>query len=175
MGIPDFTHVLVGWDGSSCAVECLASACRSAGAGDVLALAVIPSWEHVEDARERDEAVAEARASLSRRYDEAAAHLTVPAGRRLSLEFVPGDDEAEALLAYALAHRDGLVVLGVHGNEGELHRKIGHVANPVVKAGRCPVLLVPEADATADQQAAHIGGVGEALRHLFGSHHPVKS
>ncbi len=174
MSIPDFTHVLVGWDGSSCAAECLASACRIAGAGDVLALAVIPSWEHVEDAREREVAVAEAMASLTHRYEEATAHLTVPAGRRLSLEFVPGDDEAEALLARAMAHHYDLVVLGVHGNEGEFHRRIGHVANRVVKAGRCPVLLVPEPDAPAHRQAAHVG-VGGALRHLFGSHHSVSS
>lgn len=174
MGIPDFTRVLVGWDGSSCAVECLSAACRIAGGGDVLALAVIPSWEHVENAREREEAIAEAKAPLTHRYEEAAARLTVPAGRRLSLEFVTGDDEAEALLAYALAHHYDLVVLGVHGNEGELHRKIGHVATRVVKAGRCPILLVPEPDVTADRQATHVG-VGEALRHLFGSRHSVTS
>jgi nucleotide-binding universal stress UspA family protein len=175
MGIPDFTHVLVGWDGSSCAVESLTSACRIAGDGDVRALAVIPTWEHVEDAQEREEAVAEVTAPLTRRYEEAAAHLRDHAGRRLSLEFVPGDDEAEALLAYALAHHYDLVVLGLHGNEGEIHRKIGHVASRVVKASRCPVLLVPEPDASADRQAGHVGAVSDALRHLFGSHHSVKS
>lgn len=141
MGIPDVPHVPVGGVGS-CATECLASASRI-GTGDVLALAVIPSWEHLEDARKRQVAVAEAMASLTHCYEEATAHLTVPAGQRLSLEFLPGDDEAEALLARALGHHYDLVVLSVHGNESELHRKIGHVANRVMKAAAAPSCSFP--------------------------------
>lgn len=160
MGIPDFTHVLLGWDGSACAVECLTLACRIAGPGDVLALAAIPSREHAEDAWEREEAVAEAKASLAHRYEEATPQLAVPARRRLSVGFVPAADEAEALLGHALAHHYDVIALGVDGDEGELHRKIGHVANRVVKAGRRPVLLVPEPGAPADRTAQV--GVGEA-------------
>jgi hypothetical protein len=61
----------------------------------------------------------------------------------VSLEFLEGDQVAEALLSYSLQHGYELLVLGLHGNEGEIHRKLGHVASHVVKAGCCPVLLIP--------------------------------
>lgn len=144
MSAPAFTRILVGWDGSPGAVDSLVAACRLASdAGEVRALAVVPSYAYVEDAQERDEAIAERKVPLVRRYDQVIAQLPPAPGRRVSLEFVEDAQIAETLLAYALKHCYGLVVLGLHGNEGEIHRKLGHVASHVVKAGCCPVLLMP--------------------------------
>ena len=61
----------------------------------------------------------------------------------MSLEFLEAEHVAESLLASSLNHGYDLVVLGLHGNEGEIHHKLGHVANHVVKAGCCPALLMP--------------------------------
>jgi nucleotide-binding universal stress UspA family protein len=144
MSAPPFPRILVGWDGSQGAVESLVAACRLAGdAGEVLALAVVPSYAHVEDAQERDEEIAEHKVPLVRRYDQTMARMLPAADRRVSLEFVEAEHIAEALLSRALKHCYDLVVLGLHGNEGEIHRKLGHVASHVVKAGCCPVLLMP--------------------------------
>jgi nucleotide-binding universal stress UspA family protein len=144
MNAPPFTRILVGWDGSPGAADSLVAACRLAGGtGEVLALAVVPSYAHVEDAEERDEAVTETTAPLARRYDQVMARVPPTPGGRVSLEFLEAEQVAESLLAYSLKHGYDLVVLGLHGNEGEIHHKLGHVASHVVKAGCCPVLLMP--------------------------------
>lgn len=144
MSAPPFTRILVGWDGSAGAADSLVAACRLAGGtGEVLALAVVPSYTHVEDAEEREEAVAQSKVPLVRRYDRVMATVSPAPDRRVSLEFVEAEQVADTLLAYALKHCYDLVVLGLHGNEGEIHRKLGHVASHVVKAGCCPVLLMP--------------------------------
>jgi nucleotide-binding universal stress UspA family protein len=144
MNAPAFTRILVGWDGSPGASDSLIAACRLAdGTGEVLALAVVPSYAHVEDAEERDEAAAEKRVPLVWRYDQVMARVPPAPGRRVSLEFLEAEHVAESLLTYSLKHSYDLVVLGLHGNEGEIHHKLGHVAHHVVKAGCCPVLLMP--------------------------------
>lgn len=165
MNTRNFTRILVGWDGSPGAADSLAAACRLAtGSSEVLALAVVPSYAQVEAAEERDEAVAEIKVPLQRRYEQVKA--TLPATPRVSLEFLEGDQVAEALLDYSLQHGYELLVLGLHGNEGEIHRKLGHVASHVVKAGCCPVLLMPtEASASRPRELARTG-VRRSLLHF---------
>lgn len=167
----DFSRILVGWDGSPCAVESLLSAGHLSGDREVLALAVIPSFATVEDAQQRDEMVAEVKAPLVERFEQVAP--TVATSKRVSLEFETGEDEAAALLDHALRHDYGLVVLGLHGNEGEFHRRIGHVASHMVKAGCCPVLLVPEPGASSHPPPRH-GALREALRHPFARNAPTR-
>ncbi len=85
MNSPAFTRVLVGWDGSPGATRSLAAACRLAtDASEVLALAVVPSYAHVEATEDRDEAVAEIKVPLQRRYEQVRA--TLPPTPRVSLE-----------------------------------------------------------------------------------------
>lgn len=146
MNAPAFTRILVGWDGSPGAADSLAAACRLAGStGEVRALAVVPSYAHVEVAEEREAAVAESRAPLAQRYEHIVATMPPAQDRRVCLEFLEGEQVANVLMTYSLQHGYDLVVLGLHGNEGEIHHNIGHVAKHVVKAGCCPVLLMPTA------------------------------
>lgn len=159
MSGPPFTRILVGWDGSPGAADSLVAACRLAGGtGEVLALAVVPSYAHVEDAQERDDAVAERKVPLVRRYDQVMATMPPAPGQQVSLEFIEDERIAEALVSHALEHGYDLVMLGLHGNEGEIHRKLGHVASHVVKAGCCPVLLMPtETSVPRPRQPARSG------------------
>jgi nucleotide-binding universal stress UspA family protein len=158
MNAPSFTRILVGWDGSPGAADSLAAACRLAGGtGEVLALAVVPSYAHVEAAEEREEAVAESRVPLARRYEQVVATVPPAQGRRVSLKFLEGEQVAEVLLTYSLEHGYDLLVVGLHGNEGEIHHKVGHVTSHVVKAGCCPVLLMPTESVPRPREPSRTG------------------
>lgn len=165
MNTRNFTRILVGWDGSPGAADSLAAAGRlAAGPSEVLALAVVPSYAQVEAAEERAEAVTAIKVPLQRRYERVKA--TLPSAARVSLKFIEGDQVAEALLSYSLQHGYELLVLGLHGNEGEIHHKLGHVASHVVKAGCCPVLLIPtEASASRPREPSRTG-VRRSLLHF---------
>lgn len=165
MNTSHFTRILVGWDGSPGAVDSLAVACRLAGDGsEVLALAVVPSYAQVEAAEERDAAVNEIKIPLQRRYEQVTA--TLPPAPRVSLKFLEDDQIAEALLSYSLQHGYDLLVLGLHGNEGEIHRKLGHVASYVIKAGCCPVLLMPTDASASRLRELTRTGVRRSLLHF---------
>lgn len=172
---PAFTRILVGWDGSAGAAESLLAACRLAGGtGEVLALAVVPSYAHVEAAEDRDRALTERRAPLARRYEQVLASLPRVPGQRVSLRFLEDDQVAEALLSYALRHGYDLMVLGLHGNEGEIHHRVGHVASHVVKAGCCPVMLMPgEIGVPRTRESTEAGGRRSMLL-AFGRRSRVK-
>lgn len=100
---------------------------------------------------------------LQRRYEQIRA--TLPPTQRVALEFLEDDQVAEALLSYSLQRGYDLLVLGLHGNEGEIHHKLGHVASHVVKAGCCPVLLMPtEASAPRPRKPSRTGVRRNLLR-----------
>ena len=162
-----FSRIVVGWDGSRGAADSLTAACHLAGPeGEVLALAVVPSFDHVEAAEERTRAVAESREPLERLFDQALAGLPMPSPR-VRLRFTEGERVADALLRCSVEQGYDLVVLGLHGNEGEVHHRLGHVASHVVKAGRCPVLLMPS-DTHQPRAGVSWSGIGHALRSPFG-------
>lgn len=146
MTAPVFTRILVGWDGSPGATAGLTSALRltAADGGRVTALAVVPGFAHVEDAEERAQAVEDVRTPLRAEFDAVIARTDLVAGQQVSLEFAEAADVARALDQYAANHPIGLVVVGLHGREGLLHPKMGHVASHAVRVSRCPVLVVPE-------------------------------
>lgn len=143
-----FPNVLVGWDGSPGAAAGLRyalelSACES---GRVVALAALGTHAHVEDADERQAAIDEERRPLRAAFQAIIDASSLAGGQQASLEFVEAGDVAAAFGAYESSHRIDLVVVGVHGQEGLLHPRMGHVASEVVQLSRCPVLLVPDAD-----------------------------
>lgn len=174
MTAPAFSRVLVGWDGSESAARGFAAACRIAPEdGEVLALAVVSSYGHLETDDERDLAIAKSRDPLTRCYEEVVATMPDRGPRRLSLEFLESDHAAESLVGYANEHAFDLIVLGLHGNEGELHHKVGHVAAHVVKTGRCPLLLLPKEGASTiarPVESSRLGGIKESLLHPFARH-----
>lgn len=169
MDTRSFNRILVGWDGSQGAADSLYAACRMAGNnGEVLALAIIPTYSHVEADEERERAVTQLQEPLTRRYEQVLAKLASTEDIRVALKLLEGDSVAETLLSYSIAHSYDLVVLGLHGNEGEIHHKLGHVANHVVKSGCCPVLLMPSESATSASGEFPSTGVRRSLLHPFG-------
>jgi nucleotide-binding universal stress UspA family protein len=162
-----FSRIVVGWDGSRGAVDGLTAAAHLAGlGGEVLALAIVPSFAHVEAAEERTQAIAESRKPLEQLFDQALTGLPMPSPR-VHLQFTEGERIAEALLRCSVEQGYDLVVLGLHGNEGEVHHKLGHVAGHVVKAGCCPILLMPS-DTHQPGAREPWSAIGHALRHPFG-------
>lgn len=141
-----FTRVLVGWDGSTGAAAALRLGLRltAVDGGRVTAVAVVPSYAHVEDAEERDQAEAEVRATVRDPYEAVLAEQELHTGQQAALEFIEADDVARVLDEYARTHLLDLVVVGLHGREGLLHPRMGHIASHAVQMSHCPVLVVPE-------------------------------
>lgn len=143
---PLFGRVLVGWDGSTGATAGLTLALRltAADGGRVTALAVVPGYAHVEETAERERAIEDVRAPLREAFESVVAAAELSPGQHASLEFTEAVDVAGALDQYAASHPIGLVVVGLHGREGLLHPKMGHVASHAVRVSHCPVLVVPD-------------------------------
>lgn len=167
-----FSRVLVGWDGSSASAAGLRIACALAAANDgsVTALAVVPAFSHVEDAVDREGAIAAFRRPIEAEYERVLASITVRTGQRVALRFVEDSKVAEALDHYAAAQAIDLLIVGLHGREGALHPKMGHIANHVVRESGCPVLVVPD-DSSRSTIRLNEGSAGfDGIRGLFHSH-----
>jgi nucleotide-binding universal stress UspA family protein len=54
-----------------------------------------------------------------------------------------GGDPVEEIIRYARRHPIDLIVVGTHGRTGVSRVLLGSVAERVVRAARCPVLVVP--------------------------------
>lgn len=150
-----FTRILVGWDGSTGAAKGLELALRLSACetGRVTAVAVVSSFTHVEDAAERAHATEQLRAPLREAFDGILAGIALVPGQRATLEFVIAPDVGQAFDTYTAAHPVELVVVGLHGREGLLHTKMGHVASHAVQISRCPVLVVPGAEHWVEEPA----------------------
>lgn len=172
-----FTRILVGWDGSPGAVKGLqlALALSACDAGMVTALAVVPGFAHVEDAGARERAVSEAREPLREVFEDVINATELVSGQRVTLEFAEAADAARAVDRYTATHPVGLVVVGLHGREGLLHPKMGHVASHAVRISRCPVLVVPDSETAAlhpEPAAGHDSRVSN-LFHPFRHRDPI--
>jgi nucleotide-binding universal stress UspA family protein len=169
-----FRRVLVGWDGSRAAAKGLTLACRlTAGDGRVTALSVIPSFDHIEADDDRQRAVADARAPLQAKFDQVVASLQSDAGSRVELRFISDVHVADALERLAREDLDDLLIVGLHGREGILHPKMGHIANHVVKFSSCPVLVVPDDQAPGVvhvEEPSHLTGAMKGLFHPLRHH-----
>ena len=167
-----FSRVLVGWDGSMASATGLRIACALTAfeEGSVTALAVVPAFNHVEDAADRENAVAASRRPLEAEYQRAMASISLHPGQRVALRFAEDSKVAEALDSYAAVQSIDLLVVGLHGKEGALHPKMGHIANHVVRESRCPVLVVPE---DSSRNTVHLSESPlslDTVRGLFHSH-----
>lgn len=90
--------------------------------------------------------------------------------QQVSLRFVEDEHVAEALDHYAAEQLVDLLVVGLHGREGVVHPKMGHIANHVVKASCCPVLVVPDArDLSGHLHPDRPTHLAAAVRGLFHS------
>ena len=69
---------------------------------------------------------------------------------------------AEEIVRYADARDIDLIIMGTHGRSGVAHLLMGSVAEHVVRAAPCPVLLVrrPKAVAAATQSVASAASAG---------------
>lgn len=151
MPSPMFLRVLVGWDGSSGAAEGLRLGCRlTHGAhGCVTALAVVPAFAHIDAAEDRAQAVATSRSELQEAFDQVVAGQPLADGQRAVVEFVESGDVAKAIDRYAAEHPVELIIVGLHGREGILHPRMGHIASHAVRSSNCPVLTVPDPEASS--------------------------
>lgn len=167
-----YTRVLVGWDGSSGSAAALHVALRltSVENGRAIALAVVPSYRHLEDQEERAREEAAIRADLQNAYDAAVATHELFPGQATELKFAEADDVAAELNTYAQRHQLDLVVVGLHGHEGLLHPHLGHIASHAIRASHCPVLVVPEPG-----QVSSPPSTGEKHSRLAGLLHPFGS
>lgn len=138
-----FRRVLVGWDGSPDSVTALvtAAAMIGAGAGHVVALAVLPDHPHLEGA---PSATGDSGAAgrITENFARARAAITAGSRPRIDLHTEAGHQVARALCAYATEHGFDLLVLGRHGDGRMLRPRLGRVAEAAVKASEVPVLLV---------------------------------
>lgn len=167
-----FSRVLVGWDGSTSSAIGLRIACALTAfeEGSVTALAVVPAFNHVEDAAEREDAIAASRRPLEAEFERALASISLYPGQRVTLRLAEDAKVAEALDSYAAVQSIDLLVVGLHGKEGALHPKMGHIANHVVRESCCPVLVVPE---DSSRNTIHLNDgtpMLDAVRGLFHSH-----
>jgi nucleotide-binding universal stress UspA family protein len=93
-----------------------------------------------------DESIAAERADAVRHLSSLAADV----GRRISSFVEPIVDIAssrvEAIVAWARAERVDLVVMATHGRSAIGRLLLGSVAAGVLRAGPCPVLMVPARD-----------------------------
>ena len=134
-------EIVVGYDGSACAIGALRRACALAGEGShvtVLTAYRIPpefhSYEFFEDLVGAMEDSAEELLGSAREV--------VPDGpfevSYVKLEGSP----AEALASYAAEHGADLVVVGPRGL-GRLRAALGSVTTKLLHDAPCPVLVVP--------------------------------
>lgn len=139
-----FSRVLVGWDGSRCAMRALEVAARltEGASGRLLALAVIPPEHHPEGDEPPGSGALQARRAAVERFEQAVGEFGLSGQERVSLRIIQDRHVAETLAAYAQSHGYDLVVLGRHGREGALHPKLGHVAAHLARTDSVPVLLV---------------------------------
>lgn len=176
MSTPVFARTLVGWDGSRAATVGLTIACRltAFAGGTVTALSVVPAFGRVEADDDRARAIADAQAPLQTEYDRALQSLTLHPEQRVSLRFVHDEHVAEALDRYAAEQMIDLLIVGLHGREGILHPRMGHIANHVVSTSSRPVLVVPDEQAAARAdvhgQPSHLAAAVKGLFHP-GRHH----
>ena len=176
MPAPVFRKVLVGWDGSRAAATGLVLACRltATTGGTVTAVSVVPAFTHIEADEDRERAVADAHAPLQAQFDNTLQSLVLHPEQKVSLRFLADEHVADALDHYAAEQMIDLLVVGLHGREGILHPKMGHIANHAVKTSSCPVLVVPDEHATAGavqvEQPSHLTAAIKGLFHP-GRHH----
>jgi nucleotide-binding universal stress UspA family protein len=174
MPTPVFTRVLVGWDGSHAATAGMRIACAltAFAGGHVTALSVVPAFGHIEADDDRARAIADAHRPLQAAYDETLASLSLHPEQRVTLRFLEDEHVGAALDHYAAEQLVDLLIVGLHGREGILHPKMGHIANHAVKSSSCPVLVIPEEQATG---SAHLEepSLVSAVKGLFhpGRHH----
>ncbi len=97
--------------------------------------------------------VAEAEARLALWRVEAEAEAGVPVTTRLL-----AGEPAHEIARYADGEHVGIVVVGTHGRTGLRHLVAGSVAERVVRACHCPVLVVHDGAARARRHAAEETG-----------------
>lgn len=165
-----FTRLLVGWDGSPGATSALRMALRLAASNDaqLTALAVVPAFAHVEDLDERRQVAEGVRAPLRAAFEAVVEEDVSHLSRKAVLEFVEAADVVRVFDRYAATHPPDLVVLGLHGQEGLLHPKMGHIASHAVQSSRCPVLVVPE----PGTPASYLDTEGSAASRFSSLFHP---
>jgi nucleotide-binding universal stress UspA family protein len=143
----------------------------------VTALAVTSAFEHIEADDDRQRAVADAHKPLQMTFDAVVGSLTDQSPPRVELRFVEDAQVAEALDRFAAEQLVDLLVVGLHGREGILHPKMGHIANHVVTSSPCPVLVIPDDQAPGfvhlDQPTHHLGETLKGLFHPLRHHAPV--
>jgi nucleotide-binding universal stress UspA family protein len=143
-----------------------------ASGGRVTALAVTLAFGYIEANEDRERALSDARVPLQVAFDTAVDSQTDMSPGRVALRFVEDAHVAEALDRYAADQLIDLLVVGLHGRQGVLHPKMGHIANHIVASSPCPVLVMPDDQAAAashlDQPTHHLG---ETLKGLF---HPQR-
>jgi nucleotide-binding universal stress UspA family protein len=129
-------------------------------------LSVVPGYRHVDDLDDRARAEAEVRAPLLARYRDVLSTSQLVPGQHAELDFVEAVDVARTLDRYTATHPISVVIVGLHGREGLLHTKMGHVASHAVQCCHCPVLVVPEPAGLAPYPAEGETHAG-LLEHLF--------
>jgi nucleotide-binding universal stress UspA family protein len=166
-----FRHVLVGWDGSAGAAAGLRLGLRltAVGEGRLVALNVVPSYAHLEDADSRRRAEDEVRAQADEPYQAVLERHPLHPGQSVELKFVEAHDVVGVLDEYAATHLLDLVIVGLHGRDSMLHPRMGHIASHAVRSMRCPVLVVPDHDSVAAPRPATASKVS-GLFHPFHRH-----
>ena len=139
-----FRRVLVGWDCSPGAAAALLAATGIADGTErqVVALAVLRPVPRGESEEEQEAEMAAQRHQAEKTFRIARDTLPDAAQAGVTLDVTESPDAARTLCEYADTHVFGLIALGRHGTGGVLHRRIGHVAEAVVKKTNLPVLLL---------------------------------
>lgn len=151
-----FHNVLIPLDGSELAEQSIAPALDIAGHDDVgytLVRVVEPSMI-LDPALRRLPVLEHEETQL--RQEEARQYLAAVAGRladgtRVSTHVVLGEHPAAMLMAMAEESAYDLIALSTHGRGGLKRLLLGSVADKVLRASHCPVLIVSPVDAAADE------------------------
>ena len=82
---------------------------------------------------------------------------SIPAGLMLTLKVAYAavhGSPVEEIVRKALSEQFDLIVMGTHGRTGLVRLAMGSVAENVLRAAPCPVMIVPHPDQAADRAAA---------------------
>lgn len=138
-------HVLAGFDGSDeskHAIDLAVDICKGLGAQLTL-VSVLPDTAHLETTEARQAAEHAARAEIDAYFETWRRRFTGTDTAIDGLIVLVGGDPADRLNEYSSEHGFDLVVVGSHGRDQVTHGGAARVLSALLRAPRCPVLVVP--------------------------------
>ncbi len=138
-----FRRALAAWDGSADAAAALRTATAIVAGRNchVVALSLLPA-DSCREASNDHLAGPALQGRMEAAFETARAAIARTSAARIDLHTAEGRHVAGSLCDYASEHGFDVLVIGRRGHGSLISRKIGHIAEAVVRSCSVPVLLV---------------------------------